>query len=164
MSSQFLNGFVRIVRSLCDKISFGVNTVIPSDGSKKQLWPTGWRSGFTRPSPWFKTRRVRCTELLTYCHHTSIKTLSVHRTYGRSGKDFSVGSNSKHYDGYTYSFGFPSDVPDEWIAQQIYPVSYTVNGWSVMSCVLSMLYLNVAAHWSKYQCYNQALSRYDLRC
>ena len=43
------------------------------------------------------------------------------------------------------------------------PCLYTVTGWGVMSCVCGMAFC-VAAHWSKYHCYKQASSWYDLRC
>ena len=60
---------------------------------------------------------------------------------------------------------FQCDVPHQWIAQRwVGPVSvYCVRGG--VSCLVSAAWHSwVAAHWSKYHCYKQAPSRYDLRC
>ena len=93
---------------------------------------------------------------------TSITELSFRCvcTCGRSGKDSPIGSDIK-----MGSCVFQCGVPHQWIVQQqVGPVSvYTVTGWGVMSCVCGMAFC-VAAHWSKYHCYEQAPSRYDLRC
>ena len=44
------------------------------------------------------------------------------------------------------------------------PCLYTVTGWGAMSCVCGMVYSTVAAQWSKFHCYKQAPSSYDLSC
>ena len=62
---------------------------------------------------------------------------------------------------------FQCDVPHQWIAAS------TATGrprvWILwrggVSCPVSAAWHScVAAHWSKYHCYKQAPSRYDLRC
>ena len=80
---------------------------------------------------------------------------------GRSGKDFPVGSDTRHKMG---SCVFQCDIPHQWIAQrQVGPVSVYCDG---MGChvVSAAWHSCVAAHWSKYHCYKQAPSQYDLRC
>ena len=58
---------------------------------------------------------------------------------------------------------FQCDVPHQWIAQRhVGPVSVY---WGGVSCPVSAAWHScVAAHWSKYHYYKQALLRYDLRC
>ena len=59
---------------------------------------------------------------------------------------------------------FPCDVPHQWMAQrQVGPVCVYCDG--VVCHVLCLRHgIFWAAHWSKYYCYKQAPSRYDLRC
>ena len=65
----------------------------------------------------------------------------------------------------TCSCVFQSNIPHQWIAQQqVDPVSVYCDG-SGTSCPVSAPWHScVAAHWSKYHCYKQAPSWYDLRC
>ena len=59
---------------------------------------------------------------------------------------------------------FQCDVPDQWIAQpQVGHVSILWQG-GVSHPVSVAWHSCVAAHWSKYHCYKQTPSRYDLRC
>ena len=67
---------------------------------------------------------------------------------------------------------FQFDVPHQWIAQQqVSPVSVYCDRVGVMSphpvtvySVSAAWHFFVIAHWSKYHCYKQAPSRFDLRC
>ena len=75
---------------------------------------------------------------------------------GRSGKDFSIGSDPRHYNGLLY-------IP-VWRSS---PIDSTTTGrprvcilWrGGVSCPVSAAWHScVAAHWSKYHCYKQAPS------
>ena len=61
---------------------------------------------------------------------------------------------------------FQCDVPHQWIAQrQVSPVSVYCDGVGCrVLCLRHAWHFCVAAHWSKYHCYKQAPSWYDLRC
>ena len=60
---------------------------------------------------------------------------------------------------------FQCDVPHRWIAQrQVGPVSVYCDGVGCPVLVSAAWHFCVAAHWSKYHCYKQAPSWYDLRC
>ena len=55
----------------------------------------------------------------------------------------------------TGNCGFQCAIPHQWIAQwQVSNVSEVCDRW----------HFSVAAQWSKYHCYKQAPSRYDLKC
>ena len=59
---------------------------------------------------------------------------------------------------------FQCDVTHQWIEQrQVDPVSVYCDGVGCyVSCPRHGVPSSVVAHWSKYHCYKQALSRYDL--
>ena len=57
------------------------------------------------------------------------------------------------------------DIPHQWIAQwQVGPVFVYCDRNGLSCPVFAAWHSCVAAHWSKYHCYKQALSWYDLRC
>ena len=106
---------------------------------------------------------VLVTELPTGYDHISIIKLSVRWCVWKVGEGFPYRVSVTQY--IKMGSCVPQcDVPHQWIAQRQRPrvcilwrrgVSYPVSAaWH--SCV--------AAHWSKYQCYKQAPSFYDLRC
>ena len=60
---------------------------------------------------------------------------------------------------------FQYDVPHRWIAQrQVWPRVCILWRGGVSCPVSAAWHFCVAAHWSKYHCYKQAPSWYDLRC
>ena len=112
--------------------------------------------------PWFKTRLVRYF-LLSFRLLTTITASSwaFDVVCERSGRDFPVGS---HQDIKIGSCVFQCDVPHQWCNTATGQPCVCILWRGGVSCLVSAAWhFCVAAHWSKYHCYKQAPSWYDLR-
>ena len=120
----------------------------------QKLWRKWWQTA------WIITSCSTVCSSVSISHNTRISWVLA-GVCGRSGKDFPFGS----YPIYKMrSWGFQCDVPHQWIAQRhVGPVTVYCDGLGY-STVSTAWYSCVAAHWSKYHCYKQVPSWYDLRC
>ena len=108
--------------------------------------------GFLSSSTWPSMPKKQYNGLITIINH----------------QFYSQSSTGYHYNSIELSVRWCvwKDVPHQWIAQrQVGPLSVHAMWRDGVSCPVSVAWHScVAAHWSKYHCYKQAPSRYDLRC